>query len=350
MWIDNAVFKEDMDSILSYECIEWEQLRDKTVLVTGATGLIGYTLVSSLAYANVKYDLHIKVIALVRDITKARIKFAEQIQYTDCVSFIVGSVENLPKIDINIDYIIHGANPTESAFFVTHPVETITISVRGTINLLELAHAKSIKSFIYLSSMEVYGAPQTDDAISETQGTTVDTMAVRSSYPEAKRLCECLCASYSSEYNVPAKVVRLAQTFGPGVAVDDNRVFAEFARNVMHGEDIVLKTAGKSKRCYLYTADAVTAILAVLLLGKDGEAYNIANPSTYCSIVEMAGMMVSAVAKNSIKVLLPHEEISVQKYLPYHKLNLSIDKIHSLGWRPQVDLIHCYLRLLKSRR
>lgn len=284
MWIENKIFKEDLEYITSACFIDWQKFDNKTVFVTGATELIGYTLVSTLLYRNLKYKSNIKIIALVRNITKAKEKFAKQLKQNLNLKFVVGDVENLPQIDDEIDFIIHGANPTASNYFVDNPVETIKTAVWGTNNILNLAKEKNISGLVYLSSMEVYGAPPTDDLIDESQGTTIDTMSIRSCYPEAKRLCEALCTSYADEYKVPAKVVRLAQTFGPGIDKNDNRVFAEFLRCAIKKQDIVLQTEGTSKRCYLYTADAVTAILAVLLSTKSGEAYNAANKNTYCSI------------------------------------------------------------------
>ena len=214
--------------------------------------------------------------------------------------------------------------------------------------MLNLAVKKAVKGFVYLSSMEVYGAPQTDDLILESQGTTIDTMSVRSSYPEAKRLCECLCASYASQYGVCATVVRLAQTFGPGVDVNDKRVFAEFARCAMYKQDIVLQTAGTSKRCYLYTADAATAILTVLTRGEIGNAYNAANPDTYCSIVEMANMVVRELANGEIQVYLPIDGKHDNKFPPPHSLNLGIEKAHCLGWKPKTGHLEMYRRMLNS--
>lgn len=206
-----------------------------------------------------------------------------------------------------------------------------------------------MESVLYLSSMEVYGAPLTDKLIPETQGCTLDSMTVRSCYPIAKRLCENLCASYASEYGVPGKAIRLAQTFGPGVSMNDGRVFAEFARDAIHGSDIELQTAGTSKRMYLYTADAVTAILTVLLSGKIGEAYNAANSETYCSIVEMAQLVVHEIAHDSIKVHVPMIKLDADsKFSPPHHLNLDTSKIYKLGWRPSVGLREMYLRMMAT--
>lgn len=316
MWTENKIFKEDLEYITSADFIDWRKLDNKAVFVTGVTGLIGYTFVSALLYRNLKYQSNIKIIALVRNITKAKEKFAEQLKQNLNLKFVVGDVENLPPINEEIDFIIHGANPTASSYFVENPVETIKTAVWGTNNILNLAKEKSIAGLVYLSSMEVYGAPHTDDLIDESQGTTIDTMSVRSCYPEAKRLCEVLCASYADEYKVPAKVVRLAQTFGPGIDKNDNRVFAEFLRCSMQKQDIVLQTEGTSKRCYLYTTDAVTAILTVLLNGKAGEAYNAANKNTYCSIMEMAQLVAHELANNEIKVVIKVNENSKRKFPP----------------------------------
>lgn len=346
MWVENKIFAEDLKQIADTECIAWDKLKAQTILVTGGTGLIGSTLISALLYANHVKELNLQVIALVRDLTKAENQFAEQRHFSDALSFVVGTVEECPKLDVPVDYIVHGAGPTASNFFVEHPVETIKIAVQGTVKMLETAREKNVKGFVYLSSMEVYGAPHTDAVIEETQGTTVDTMSVRSCYPEAKRLCESLCASYASEYNIPAMAIRLAQTFGPGVAANDQRVFAEFARYAMNKQDIILQTAGTSKRCYLYTADAVTAILTVLLYGKAGEAYNAANEKTYCSIVEMAQMVAEKIGDNKVKVIVRVDGKHEQKFPPPHNLNLGVKKLQSLGWQDFVSLQEMYERMI----
>lgn len=342
MWTENKIFKEDLEYITDVNFIDWHKLDNKTVFVTGATGLIGYTFVSALLYRNLVYNSNIKVMTLVRNITKAKEKFAEQLKQNANLEFVVGDVENIPAINEDINYIVHGANPTASSYFVEKPVETINTAVVGTMNVLQLAKEKNVEGMVYLSSMEVYGAPHTDDLIPETQGTTVDTMSVRSCYPEAKRLCEALCASYADEYKVPAKVIRLAQTFGPGVPENDNRVFAEFIRSAKNKQDIVLQTAGTSKRCYLYTADAATAILAILLNGEAGEAYNAANKETYCSIIEMAELVAHEIANDEIKVVIKENNNSKRRFSPPHKLNLDVSKLEMLGWRADKNLLEMY--------
>ncbi len=346
MCTNQDILQEDLAAISQVDYIPWDKLADQNILVTGGTGLIGSTLIKALCYASTVKGLQVKIFALVRNLEKAERMLGHD---NESLHFIKGSVENLPAINVPVDYIIHGASPTASLFFVQHPVETIQIAVKGTSNLLELAREKAIKSFVYLSSMEVYGAPQADTLIPESQGCTLDSMAVRSCYPIAKRLCENLCASYAQEYHVPAKVIRLAQTFGPGVLKDDKRVFAEFARDAMEEKNIVLQTAGTSKREYLYTADAVSAILTVLLNGSEGQVYNAGNPGTYCSIVEMAQMIVQKIAQNKIQVQIPpvtEGKDNNSKFPPAHHLYLDVSKLKKLGWEPTRGLKEMYERMI----
>ena len=174
-------------------------------------------------------------------------------------------------------------------------------------------------------------------------------MAVRSCYPESKRMCESLCASYASEYGVPAKVVRLTQTFGPGVAYNDGRVFAEFARCAIEGRNIVLNTKGETKRNYLYTEDAANALFTVLAKGVPGEAYNAANEETYCTIYEMACLVAKECAGGKIEVEV-RERADAAKlgYAPTLHMNLDASKLRSLGWEPQVGFVDMYKNTIQA--
>ena len=174
-----------MEYISSAESIDWKLLAGKTIFITGGTGLIGSTVINGLLYANNKYKLNVRIIALVRNLERAKRLF-HNVNEGISLSFIVGSVESLPEVREEVDYIIHGASPTASLYFVQHPVETIQTAVKGTKNILELAKQNQVESVLYLSSMEVYGAPLTDKLIPETQGCTLDFMTVRSCYPIAK--------------------------------------------------------------------------------------------------------------------------------------------------------------------
>lgn len=317
--------------------MRFNEIKGKKVLVTGATGLIGKELVKELI------SIGALVIAVIRNEEKARELFG----YNEHLSLIISDITEFEVSDLGIEFIVHAASQTSSMAFLNEPVETIMTSFLGTKKVLEFARVNPVKAFIYLSTMEVYGAPATDEKIYENHSTNINTMHPRSSYPEGKRMCECLCASYIFEYNVPVVVLRLTQTFGPGVEYNDGRVFAEFARSAIEKKDIVLKTKGETRRSYLYTDDAVTAILTALLHGEIGEAYNVANEDTYCSIYEMACLVAEKCAENQIKVLIEEtQNVESLGYAPVLHMNLDTSKIQKLGWRPKVPLEDMFMRMI----
>ena len=341
----NSIIEEDLSYIHSR--FDFEQLAGKTVLITGATGLIGKTLVSALLEWNQSHQSSISIIVLVRNEAKFHAAFSD---YADCeIQILIADVQTIPLREMGIDYIIHGASPTSSKDFIEHPVEVVQTAILGTMRMLELAKINSVKGFVYLSSMEVYGTPSTDDKITEETVGCFDALAVRNSYPESKRMCENLCVDFSSEYGVPTRILRLTQTFGPGVVYNDGRVFADFARCVIEHRDIVLKTKGETKRCYLYVADAVTAILTALLYGEDGQAYNVANEDTYCSIYEMA-QVVATLSAPPIQVVIDEQDIRQFGYAPVFKMNLSTEKLTKLGWKPEVSLKDMYKRMIMTMK
>lgn len=315
----------------------------KTVLITGASGLIGRGLVKSLVSHSGKNAIN--VFALVRNEEKARKIFSglpqENLRYT------VTDVCELKAENIGVDYVIHAASKTASKDFVKSPAEVLLSSVKGTEKVLDFARVNNVKGLVYLSSMEVYGAPSTDEKITENRSTDINTMKARSSYPEGKRACECLCAAYAAEYGVPAKVVRLTQTFGEGVDYNDGRLFAELARCVIEGRNIVLKTKGETKRNYIDVDDAVEAIFSVLLYGASGEAYNAANEDTYCSVYDMACSVARTFGNGKTEVVIAEEDISKFGYAPTLKMNLSARKLKNLGWTARVGLMQSFEKMIE---
>ena len=321
----------------------YEQLRGKTIAITGATGLLGRCMVHCLLTLNHLKDLNLKIVAIVRNIEKA--------QHIFNGSPVIYKVHDFCQqerldIDVPIDYLIHFASPTASQYFVTKPVETMLTGLHGTEQILNFAKEQSMTSLVNVSSLEVYGTVYDDEvALTEDKQGYIDPMQTRSSYPIAKRAMECMCHAYAKEYGVHTKVARLAQTFGAGVSKDDNRVFAQFARNVIAGHDIVLHTTGELSRCYCYTIDAIEAILYILLKGEDGEAYNVANEATYISIIDLARFL----CKNFNPQIKPIIELKDgMGYSPMTKLRLSCDKIHQLGWTPRYDLQTMFEKLIQS--
>ncbi len=348
MWNLNAVVQEDLHITLSDHNIPWEQLQGKTVVITGATGLIGRTLVNTLLSYGQTVSNPPRVIAPVRNMEKAAAFFAPQLAECPNLTLLPWHARQPLSIEGAVDYILHCASQTSSKGFIEQPVDTIATAYLGTEQVLQLASQKQAKGFVYLSSMEVYGTPQTDDLITESCIGSIDPLKVRNCYPESKRLCESLCVSYHSQFGVPATIARLTQTFGPGVQQDDNRVFAEFARCAMEKRDIVLHTKGETKRSYVYTADAVRALLFILLSGTPGQAYNIANDETYCTIYEMACMVANTLTNGEIQVRCELTDAEKLGYAPVLHMNLDVSKLKALGWIPHRDLTEMFQRMIRD--
>ena len=197
--------------------------------------------------------------------------------------------------------------------------------------------------------MEVYGAfDNLDHEVTEDDLGYIDPLKVRSNYPEAKRLCENMCIAYLQEYGIPVKIARLAQTFGAGILQNENRVFAQFARSVINNENIILHTKGLSEGNYCYTRDCMTGLLTILLKGKDGEAYNVSNPNSHTTIVDMAKMVAHKIAKGNIEVLFDIPETNTFGYAADTKMKLNSNKLQQLGWKPEIGLEEAYKRMIED--
>lgn len=341
--VRDTIVSEDIITLLN-NSTPISDLAGNTVLITGATGLIGSFLVKLLIEYNTRSSSVITIVVLSRNIEKVREVFGDEL--LKGIEVLIGDVLELPPINFQIDYVVHGASITSTFDFVEYPVKTIETVVNGTQNVLELAKLKRVKSFVFLSSIEVFGFLQKSEPISENDYGYIDILNVRSSYSESKRLAECLCVSYHKELNVPVKIARLTQTVGPGIAYNDTRIAAYFSRSVIEGKDINLLTDGETTRNTIYVADAVSAILYVLLRGEPGDAYNIADKSSFLSIKETALMIANKIAKGDIKVTFQNNKNSIYAQNNALMLNMSTDKIEQLGWKAEFSLEESYRRMI----
>lgn len=346
----NQMMQEDVEMIVDSElCVE--QLRGKTVFVTGATGMIGSQMVYLLACYNRRKNMDIHIVAMVRSEEKGKKKFLHLMERGD-VSLYIGDINEEIYFDTHVDYIIHGASATSSRYFVSNPVETIKTAIDGTDHVLNFAAQNQVEGMVCLSSLEVYGTPQKEEGtILENEYGYIDPLSARSSYSEGKRMVECLCVSYASQYQVPVKIARLSQTFGPGVEYNDGRVFAEFARCALEKRDIVLHTQGRTVRSYCYTKDALSALLYILLKGNTGEAYNVTNMDTAVSIREMAEMVCKTLGEGKIKNVIDiPEDASSFGYNPEMIIRLDSSKLGQLGWKATVGLEEMFSRMVAEYR
>lgn len=335
----NQILKEDINNfVFSFELSEF--LNGSKILVTGATGLIGSTLVRCLLALN----KGIQITCPIRNLKKAKAIYGDDVQsirFIECD--LVAYLNSLTEKD-DFKYIVHCASPTVGRYMTEHPVETYMLAIDSTRAILEYARKKQT-DIVYVSSLEYYGQNFDDTLITEDMQGYVNNTDPRSSYPLGKRAAEYLCAAYAKQFDVNAKVARLTQTFGAGVSADDNRVFAQFARSVIEGTNIVMHTKGESAKPYCYTTDCISAILYILIRGEKGEAYNVANEETYISIKDMADFLCAHFNPQLKVVVEEHPEMG---YAPVTKLNLSAEKLKSLGWSPRYGLYDMFDRLIKS--
>lgn len=322
--------------IAANQTVPWSEIDGSTVVVTGATGLIGSQLVRALIERNNEKDGSVKLILPVRNTSKAEMLFGRP----DSVDFIPWKIGEPFSSEVEGDYFVHAACPTSSEAFLHRPMEVMLDIVSSAKAVIDVLAVSSFRQCVCLSTMEVYGA--VEGRVDERMNGVLDTMSPRSSYPEAKRLSECMFASASSELGVSTSIVRLAQTFGVGVPQDDGRVFAEFGRSVVSGRDIVLFSDGSKQNSYLSVDDAVTAILFLLARGESGEAYNAANPATFCSILEMAQMVAEDFGSGKSAVVFGQDAERAKSFRPGAVLDLDCTKLMGLGWQPSQGLHEMY--------
>ncbi|HET6865021.1 MAG TPA: NAD(P)-dependent oxidoreductase [Solirubrobacteraceae bacterium] len=350
-WADvpmTHVLKDDVEAALSDPAIPWHRFRAATILVTGATGVIGSAVVRVLCAADAAKGLGLTVVAQGRDPRKGR-----RLQAELGARFLAADVRGLSAAASGLDHadiVVHAAAVTSSAHMVARPDEILAIAVEGTRNVLDLALALGAGSVVYVSSMEVYGQGLTG-VVTESDLGTLDPDDPRSSYPEGKRRAEALSTAYATECGLHTTNARLGLTFGAGVPNDpaNTRVPLQFARAVLAGRDIELHTDGAGVTNVCYLADAVRALLLLATKGAAGEAYNVANPRASMTIRQMAEVVARDVAGGAINVVLnTPEDIESRGYAPPSSYRLGTDKIAALGWEPRYGMAEMYRRMIAS--
>lgn len=306
--------------------IPWERLSGTNILVTGATGLIGSCLVEVLM-RNPDRDYH--VYAAGRNAERTRLRFAD---YWEDAGFHFIQHDVTQPLNSNTDfhYIVHAASNASPNFFAHNPVEVIKANIYGLDYLMTYGLKHQLRRLLYVSSGEVYGEGD-GRVFTEDYSGYVDCTSPRSCYPSSKRATETLCVSYMQEYGADVVIARPCHVYGPHFTESDNRVNAQFIRNVLRGEDIVMKSTGAQYRSWCYVVDCAAALLYIMLKGENGEAYNIADNSSNISIKELAEM-IAAIGGKKVVMQLP-SDMEKAGFNVVTKSVFSTDKLNALGWK-----------------
>lgn len=346
---ENEIVQNDLNEIFS-NIKNIEQLKNSSVLITGATGMLATYITCTLIYLNQKENYNIQIYALVRSENKLREKFGEYVE-DEHFHIVVQDVIDEIKIDEKIDYIIHSAGSASPYFILNDPVGIIKANTLGTMNVMELARKCNVKKVLYTSTREVYG--KVDDNILEITEDIVgklDQTDARSCYPESKRMGENICKSYSIQYSIPFNNVRIAHSYGPGMTIDnDGRVMSDFIYCTVNNKDIALNSDGTAKRAFCYINDAITAIFMVLLNAEDGECFNIANETEEFQIKDVALILTKLFKEKNLKVTyLDKDKVNIAGYSKIERVRLSTKKLENLGWMPKVKLEDGLKRTVES--
>ena len=323
-------YEKDISRAIATD-LPWEKLKGKNVLVTGATGLIGSCLVRMLL---AKDDLDCHIYAAGRNRERAAKLFGKQ-WAADRFHFLHFDVREPITTETTFHYIIHAAGGATPQLYQTDPVGVMQANMMGVDRLLSYGVEHGLERFIYVSSGEVYG--QGDGrAMTEDYSGYVNTTAVRSCYPSAKRASETLAVCYGAQYGFEVCVARPSHVYGPHFTESDNRAYAQFVRNVLRGEDIVLQSTGEAFRSWTYAVDCASALLFILLKGLSGEAYNIANEESNVTIRTLA----ETVARLSGRHVVFNISTDAQRgnTTPITRAVFSTGKLEALGWRPLFGL------------
>ena len=335
---DSPLYQEDLQLISSFTSIPWNRLHGSSILLSGATGMIGSLLVDSILYKNEKEGLDCQVIALGRNESKAKQRFGRGwdspfFRFVECD---VNKAETMPA-DLRADYVLHLASNTHPVAYATDPIGTITANIIGTQNMLDLAVKCGSKRFLFASSNEIYGENRGDtELFDESYCGYIDCNTLRAGYPESKRCGEALCQAYKKQKGMDVVIARLTRSFGPSLQLTDTKALTQFLKNGLNKENIVLKSAGTQYYSYTYAVDAVTGLLTILLKGENGEAYNVADQSCDIQLKDLA-KMIADIAGTRVIFDLPNE-VEAAGFSKATKARLDGNKLKGLGWKVSTSL------------
>ncbi len=279
---------------------EFSGVGGKRLLITGGAGFLGYYLVQSILFWNTHADTSRQIQLTVYDnFVRGLPNWLKDLQNDESLTLVRHDITNpLPQDIDDFQYIIHAASIASPIFYRKYPIETMDANVNGLRFLLEYCmqqkdKGKPVEAFLFYSSSEVYGDPAAENIPTpETYNGNVSCTGPRACYDESKRYGETLCVNYARQHDLPIKITRPFNNYGPGLKITDRRVLPDFARDVLNGRDIVIYSDGSPTRTFCYVADAIVGHYKVLLKGSKGEPYNIGADSPEISMAELAAKVI----------------------------------------------------------
>ncbi len=345
-FLANSIISADMEEIFARD-LDWSEFEGKSVLVTGAYGMLASYMVYFLIFLRECKKINVEIYAQGRNEAKARARFGDYLDRV-YVHFIGEDILSENGGDIpDIDYMVHAAGISNPRLYSTNPVEVIEPNVIGTHRLLKNSVGKKLKTFLLFSTGDIYGKVEKTQNITEKDFGAMDPLDGHSCYGESKRLAETMCAAFFHEYGIKTVIARIGHTYGPTMDVEnDPRTFASFMKSAIDGEDIVLHSDGSAKRPFCYITDAIAGFFLLLLKGNGGEAYNITNSEQFLSIKEIAEI-ISEIPNPHIAVMCKQrEEGDTYQVNTLNLENKPTDsKLISLGWRHDVGVQDGFLRV-----
>lgn len=323
-----------------------QQLESKHILIAGATGMLARYTTQFLFYLNQQKHMHMQLYLLARNAEKLRHIYGDLVDLP-YVHTIIQDVCDPIVLSTPLDYMIHAAGSADPKSIVAHPVSILKANTLGTIQLCELAKQKEAH-ILFLSTREIYGRTDINLLhLDEMSYGAIDCLNSRSCYPESKKCAETILNSYAQEYGVSFSSARIAHSYGPGMAIDnDGRIMADMMHDLVNKKDVVLKSDGQMKRAFCYISDAVKALLLIMINGKTQEAYNVANEVEEIKVVDLA-KMVAQMADTNV-VFEEQSDEDKKGYLQIPRVSLNTEKLEALGWKPTVMLQDGILRTWKS--
>lgn len=335
---DNPLYMEDVIKVGQTD-LPWEKLKNKTIVISGATGLLGSFLIDVILEKNVREKLDCTVVALCRNVKNAEERF-EKYLTEGCIRFVPYDAGEPIAYNANnepVDYVLHFASNTHPLQYATDPIGTIATNVMGLKNILDFAAEHQAIRVAFASSNEIYGENRGDtELFDEKYCGYIDSNTLRAGYPESKRCGEALCQAYIAQKGLDVVIPRFTRSYGPTMKLSDSKVVSQFIKKGINGEDVVLKSEGNQFYSFTYVADAISGFLTVLFKGKTGEAYNIADASSDIRLRDLAEIVAEI---NGKKVIFDiPDSVEAAGYSKATKVRLEGSKLQALGWKAQYGI------------